>query len=93
METIDLIYKETDKEAMYRNTNLSKESTEKFKDLIIFLYVVDEGNISKICKGLLISRSLYYSWLKSDPDFKNRIEQRKVDLINKDYRVIELDWS
>ena len=48
--------------------------TEQHKKAMLQALEKSLGNVTDACKQLQISRSTYYSWLKSDEEFKNEVE-------------------
>ncbi len=66
------------------NKSVSKVKNRIFvqQKRVIELYERNNGNISKICKSVGISRFTYYDWLKKYPDFAEKIKAEEENLIN-----------
>ncbi len=58
------------------------KNIQKIQKRFIDVFVNNNGNISKTCKELGISRGTYYNWIKEN-DFKDSIKE--IDEINIDF--------
>jgi transposase-like protein len=56
--------------------------TKKNKETFLKVFEDKGANISEACKGLGISRTTFYEWVKKDKKFANQIEEIKESLID-----------
>lgn len=61
----------------------SKSIQSKLKKKFIEAMTKNLGNISRSAESVGINRSLYYDWIKDDPDFKNACNE---------ILELEIDW-
>lgn len=66
-----------------RTTNRRSSQSEAMKKLFIPQFIANNGLIQTTCDKVGIKRQTYYEWIKTDPKFKEAVE----DAIEK-----RLDW-
>lgn len=55
--------------------NQERESTKRLKELFLNILEKNRGLISSVCEKTGIARGTYYNWLKTDKEFKEKVDE------------------
>lgn len=55
------------------------------KEAFLEAYIASFGNITESCKAVDISRTCYYKWMESDPEFKAQIDNAEPNEVFVDF--------
>jgi len=61
---------------------MRKTKTQQKKELFLKIFEKNAGNVSATCRGVNITRRLFYQWCEKDEEFKKKVEEVREGLID-----------
>lgn len=65
-----------------KSTAIQKEKMRTKKEEILKRFKGKMGNVSALCKGVVISRQTFYRWMEEDEEFRMKIKEEEEALLD-----------